>query len=83
MTLKVKVEGVGLSSDKRLKEEAKSEGNNSDEEEFEGKIMGAIEDEEQENPSSNLSSLPSQTDEDSVVAVIKSKNVHTNQLTLV
>ena len=47
MTLKDKVKGNGLSSDKRLKEEAKSEGHNSDEEQLERKIMGAIEDEEQ------------------------------------
>ena len=81
MSLKLKVKGPGLSSDKRLKEEAKSEGHNSDEEEFEGKIMRAIKDEE--DATSDLCSLPSETDEESVVAIIKSKDVHTNQLTLI
>ena len=80
-----------MSSEKRPKEEAKSEGNISDEEEFQGEIMRAIQEEEQKIQEdeedvlseSDMSSLPSQTDEESVVAVIKSKNVHNNQLTLV
>ena len=57
-------------------EEVKSEGNMS----FRAKLE-AIED--KEDALSHLSSLPSETEEESVAAVIKSKEVHTNQLTMV
>ena len=76
-----------------MKEEAKSEGHNSDdEEEFNGKILRAIDEEgeyhsehkedakAQDDHLSELSSLPSQTDEESVAAIIKSRNVKTNEL---
>ena len=51
-----RVKGVGLSSDKRLKEEAKSEGHDSDyeEEEYEGEIVRAV----YEDKTFVLSSLP-------------------------
>ena len=81
MSLKQRAKGIGLSSDRRLKEEAKSEGNHSDDEDYEANVLHAIEG--GEDATSNLSSLPSETDEESVVAVIKSKDVRTNQLTLV
>ena len=56
--------------------------------EYERKILQAIQDEEckiqmQKDSASDLSSLPSQTDEKSVVADVKSKKVHTNELALV
>ena len=68
MTLKNLYKGKKLESDQRQKEEAKSEGHNSDEEEFQGNIMGVIKEEKsriqmQEDVGSDLSSLPSETDE--------------------
>ena len=57
MSLKQRVKGIGLSSERRLKEEAKSEGNHSDDEDYEANIFRAIED--GEDATSNLSSLPS------------------------
>ena len=42
-----------------------------------------MEEEEDVLSESDMSSLPSQTDEESIVDFIKSKNVHNNQLTLV
>ena len=56
-------------------EEAKSEGYGSDEEDFQEIILRAI---EEEDDDSDVSSLPSQIDEQSVVAIIKYNNVHTN-----
>ena len=48
MSLKPKIKGVGLSAVKRLEEESKSEAHDSDEEEFDAKIIRAIYDEEQQ-----------------------------------
>ena len=66
----------------RLKEDPKSEGYLSGEDqEFQENLLPAIQD--KEDATSNLSSLPSETDEKSVVMTIKSKDVHANQLSLV
>ena len=51
-------------------------------------MIQAIQDEEwkiemQQDAASYLSSLPSQTDEESIVADVKSKYIHTNELALV
>ena len=75
--------GIGLKSDQRRKEEAKSEGgHNSDAEDYENEILKAINDEEKKlnDHESELSSLPSETDEGYVAATVKSKQVNTNQI---
>ena len=88
MSLELQVKNIELRSEYNLSHDAKSEGNDSDEEEFQGEILAGIIDEErkvlmQEDASSYLSSLPSQTDEESVICAIKSKYMHPNQLTLI
>lgn len=61
-------------------EEARSEGHNSDAEDYEEKILKAINDEEKklDDHQSELSSLPSETDEGFVASAVKSKQVNTN-----
>lgn len=70
-----KVSGIGLESDKRRKEDVRSEGHNSDAEDYEEKILNAINDEEKklDDHESELSSLPSETDEGLVASTVKSK----------
>ena len=81
-----------MSSEKRPKEEAKSEGNNSDvEEEFRGEIMRAIQEEERKIlkkeddvlSESDMSSLPSQMSNLWPPSSNPRTCVNNNQLTLV
>ena len=73
--------GIKMESEKRRKEEARSEGHNSDAEDYEDKILKAINDEEKKlDDDDELSSLPSETDEGFVAATVKSKQVNTNQI---
>ena len=79
MTLDHKIKDIGLGSDKRLKESAKSEGHDSeyDEEDYSGKIYDALQDDE----TSTISSHPSEIGEEAFSANIKSTNINTNPLT--
>ena len=75
MTLLPTEKKISFGRDLRIKEEAKSEGHESElEEEEEREIKLATSD----DANSNLSSIPSETGDEAVVAKIKSKNVNTN-----